>query len=648
MRIPERKSRVPAGRSGRHVLHSLLIGSVISSLGAYSCLADPVSTSSSNNTNILGFEAKLVVSESQQVILSVSGLRSDVDLSVYVGDEQIMTFPPEELEKVLATEPNQISFNLNMAGKKPGVYDLALKQGPHRHVREAGIFLTDKPKIQGQECGNRTEGLPVSSGELLAFEAVQQDGLKVMLKNRADGREHELTVSDSNLALPEVEEGDYELTVAAKVDDFDPRRICAMSLAIGPPSPKINWFSLKYDLNLQVIEMSAKGANLPDRLNAVQGGDSRPFELAAVAGNQQERSYRSQPMAQTRLQYSIIESDTSGDKLFKAKGRWIAGNANKWEWQWLKSPMEAEIMDLYEGESYGKVELELADESYEFARIPAGEYSIGLSAEKSDDPYLTSKLFTRSSSHRSGVVKVPLVRPFMIGVHEVTNQQYLSWIKTTNPPQEEIPEALRPFLGRKTISPKVAELPVTDVSYEDARGFARWLQSQLQEVVTKWQIRLPHELEWEMAARGMGDQDYVFTEENVESGLSSLSGEIRSVGTNDWDRGIAGVRDMAGNVREWTESVYNDTMLDILHLQMVGGVLPGWNPAKPEAIPSLFAPPPESSSEGTALMAVRGGANVETNPLHYLVGLRRKEEMASKKNDLGFRLVLVPVPADEG
>jgi hypothetical protein len=46
-------------------------------------------------------------------------------------------------------------------------------------------------------------------------------------------------------------------------------------------------------------------------------------------------------------------------------------------------------------------------------------------------------------------------------------------------------------------------------------------------------------------------------------------------------------------------------------------------------------------------MVVRGGANLETNPLHFLVGLRRKEEIASKKNDLGFRLVLVPVPSDE-
>jgi formylglycine-generating enzyme required for sulfatase activity len=100
--------------------------------------------------------------------------------------------------------------------------------------------------------------------------------------------------------------------------------------------------------------------------------------------------------------------------------------------------------------------------------------------------------------------------------------------------------------------------PVVMVDWHDARAFAAWSSARLGRA-----YRLPDELEWEKAARGVdgrilpwGD----FVEPSFANVLRSRPGDpsIGSVEDFPTDESVYGLRGLAGNVREWMENVWTD------------------------------------------------------------------------------------------
>jgi len=166
------------------------------------------------------------------------------------------------------------------------------------------------------------------------------------------------------------------------------------------------------------------------------------------------------------------------------------------------------------------------------AWVPAGKFTMG--SNEADASALNKAAPQRAAS----------VEGFWISLTEVTNAQYLRCVEAEGhpctPPNNDIYD-----------KPESADLPVVDVTWDQANAYARWVGG-----------RLPSEAEWEKACRGTDARSYPWGN-NAPTDQSAnyddpITGAVTEVGSYPAGKSPYGLLDMAGNVWEWTSSAPGD------------------------------------------------------------------------------------------
>ncbi|MCZ6688488.1 MAG: SUMF1/EgtB/PvdO family nonheme iron enzyme, partial [Planctomycetota bacterium] len=148
---------------------------------------------------------------------------------------------------------------------------------------------------------------------------------------------------------------------------------------------------------------------------------------------------------------------------------------------------------------------------------------------------------------------------FYIDRFEVTNRQFLEFVEAKGYETEDLWDSdgwehLAKFISRPGVPgpmswtggsyPKaLANHPVTGVSWYEARAYARWRGE-----------RLPAELEWEKSASGNTRErrKYPWGHDWDPSNANLGANAAKAVGGQGEDESPFGVRDLGGNVNEWT------------------------------------------------------------------------------------------------
>ena len=132
-------------------------------------------------------------------------------------------------------------------------------------------------------------------------------------------------------------------------------------------------------------------------------------------------------------------------------------------------------------------------------------------------------------------------------------------------------------------NPAYNEYPVVGVTWEQANAFCHWRTEYLLKGLGAaarfvQRYRLPTEAEWEFAARGKDQNEFPWDNEDVASGKGCFYANFKPDNGNYTKDGNLimsrvgiyssnsnGLYDMAGNVAEWTSTIYTEAGVDAMN-----------------------------------------------------------------------------------
>jgi formylglycine-generating enzyme required for sulfatase activity len=181
-------------------------------------------------------------------------------------------------------------------------------------------------------------------------------------------------------------------------------------------------------------------------------------------------------------------------------------------------------------------ELDLGGVALRMVLIPSGEFMMGSPNNEAQ----------RDNNDEGPVHRVHIARPFYMGIHEVTQEQWQA-VMGSNPAG---------FKGPKN--------PVENVSWDDCQEFCKKVSQK-----TGLTLRLPTEAEWEYACRAGTTTPFYFGE-TISTEQANYDGNYtygngrkgedrqRTTPVGSFAPNAFGLYDMHGNVLEWCQDWYGE------------------------------------------------------------------------------------------
>jgi iron(II)-dependent oxidoreductase len=194
-----------------------------------------------------------------------------------------------------------------------------------------------------------------------------------------------------------------------------------------------------------------------------------------------------------------------------------------------------------------------AEAPRDMAAIPAGEFDFrvqGIEIEGQTWDGLDVQYPWEPSPRRSHRQRLR-IDAFHIDRYPVTNVQFKAFLDASQYRPDDDHNFLRHWQGG--VPPRGWEnKPVTWVSLEDARAYAKWAGK-----------RLPHEWEWQYAAQGTDGRRYPWGDEwNAEAAPeASITREMpapHDVDAHPAGASPFGVQDLVGNIWQWTDEFVDE------------------------------------------------------------------------------------------
>ncbi|MFN8444408.1 MAG: SUMF1/EgtB/PvdO family nonheme iron enzyme [Caldilineaceae bacterium] len=266
---------------------------------------------------------------------------------------------------------------------------------------------------------------------------------------------------------------------------------------------------------------------------------------------------------------------------------------------------------------------------FDWVTIPAGEFLMGSDKTKDKDAYDDElpqhKLYLPNFKIARVPVTVVQFAQFVKATHYKTTaeQKGSAWNWAEKDGKWQWLEIKGAYWG----APRGAgsdvrnkqDHPVTCVSWHDAMQFCQWAE-----------VRLPSEAEWEKAARGSNGRIYPWGNEAPDQSRCNFNmnvGDTTSVGSYPKGATPEGLLDMAGNVWEWTISLW------------------GKDGSKPEfGYPYKAGDGRENLSAGNDVYRLLRGGSWSYNPSYVRGACRNRSDPDDRDDDFGFRVVVSVAP----
>jgi formylglycine-generating enzyme required for sulfatase activity len=241
----------------------------------------------------------------------------------------------------------------------------------------------------------------------------------------------------------------------------------------------------------------------------------------------------------------------------------------------------------------------------EMILIPAGEFLMGSDPQKD-----------RYADDDEEPLHILYLPDYDLAKTPVTNAQFAAFMQATGYKQPGDSAETEPPLGQP-------DHPVVRATWDDAMAYCRWLCE-----VTGKAYSLPSEAEWEKGARGTDGRIYPWGNQwdamrgNCGEGGQ---GDITAVGAYLKGASPYGLLDMAGNVREWTRSLWGNR----------------WE--KPDyRYPYMTTDGREDLTTREGLRRVVRGGAFNSGPRSVRCACRGRFPPNLRLRDIGFRVVVHP------